>query len=146
MPSERSTFPFSGWRWRKNDELVGWSVVIMNRHLVIDHLLLPSLLQNMVKWNHIWFENTQGRIPQSYQSLPDFLLWWHLIEKPFFDLVTWTSDLWPLNLTWISFNLTYMPKLKSVCHNVCSFGQESETDRHTEGQCQNYYTRHWCRV
>ena len=50
--------------------------------------------------------------------------------KMLFDLVTLIFDLWPwpLNLTWISFHLTYMPKFRSLCLSVHAGGN---THTHT---------------
>ena len=53
------------------------------------------------------------------------------LKKRFF---TWWP--WHLNLTSISFHLTFMPKFSSVCLSVT---RESKT--HTDRSCENYYTQ-----
>ncbi len=69
----------------------------------------------------------------------------HLNEKTFFDLVTLTFDLWPwpLNLTQISFHLTYMPKFRSVCLSVRLLEWDTHTHRRMMPKLLHPPSR-WC--
>ncbi len=79
----------------------------------------------------------------SYQLYSCFLLWqtlksqWNIPMHIFLprDLDLWP---WPTNLTYISFHLTSMPKVKSI-HLSVRLGQ---WDGQTHTLCQNYYPSH----
>ncbi len=89
---------------------------------------LPTSLYSLQPCNY--FVDSTGEIPLKYPFKRFLTSWpWPL-----------TSDL----QTWHRYSSTW-----STCQNsspyVYPFGSESgnrQTDRHTHGQCQNYYTRH----
>ncbi len=126
--------PLSITQWKNNQICINIHILALAPlpfkfiQLIMEHVILCTKNKTHMLWKHpasySWVPSLAGLSGQWSQKS---------MERP--------NELWPwpMNLTYISFHLTSMPKFKSVC---CPFGWDSETDRQTDKRCQNYYTHH----
>ena len=125
--------------WLKITNTVSW-----RSHFEYSALWSLMQINNEKKTHMLWKHPTS----YSYHSYSFFLVHRQGSQKSIklhieHFLTSWP---WPLTydldlLIWPRYLSTWPPCKNSSLH-VCSFGQDSETDRQTDTRCQNYYIHH----